>query len=136
MNRATASVEFALAGPVVVALLVGGIAAALALWATTTLHGVAAAAARCGALGSAGAPACASAAATRARAVADATAWLSPFVTVDAAAVTVNAGATTCGTASGAFYTVSITATLPATAGIPFGGRPLTVGACFPRAGD
>lgn len=133
MKRGTASLEFALAAPVLMLLLLGGLGATLSLWVVTTLHGVAATTARCGALGLAGAPACPDEAATKAKAVAAANATLSPFVTLTAAAVRLGPAATACGTASGSFYTVTITATLPSVLTAPFGETAATVSACFPR---
>ena len=134
-NAGSTAVEFALIGTLLMSLCFGIVELALIMWAKDSLQLTASLAARCGAAGTYGANSCGSTAATQSYAVSLVGSWLIAGA-IAPGDVTAVSGASTCRSATGKFYVVTINCTYFASGWLPppFGNQTVNVTACYPMA--
>jgi len=134
-RRGSITVEFGVIVGLLTTMTLGTIEIGLLMWVRGSLQSVAALVARCGAVGGMGVGDCTTTANTKTYAVVVAESWLFPGV-ITSADVTAVSAATSCKTATGKFYSVSITSSKLANGAlpVPFSQSMITVSACYPMA--
>jgi Flp pilus assembly protein TadG len=131
-RRETPVFEFAVIGPLLVALLLGIVSIGLLIWSMRGVQSLANATARCGAIAS---KECADAALTRNFAMTNAGRWVSPAIS-SVSDVAAAPEFTTCDGATGWFYKVTIRSSFFAVRLLPSPWKTMTfhVSACDPVA--
>lgn len=132
-RRGASALEFGMVAPIVITALLTIVGAGLLTWGVSSLYGVAALSARCGALGVNGTTTCTTTSDTTTYAVNTASSWLFSGV-ISAANVTATASVATCKGVSGNFYQVAISSTKFSTLPPPLSGFTISVSACYPRS--